>query len=247
MYQPILNYNSIGIPIISNDELDTLGERLVADFNPLLIFTPKEIDIDRFITNYLNLELDYRYLSHCGVYLGTTVFQETYSLPIYNPDTASAEFSHAAAGTIIIDSSLLMDNQEHRYRFTVGHEGSHSILHTNYYLNTIGWNDNERNESFVRCRYDFSASKNEAQQHFYHLPDKKRLEQQANYLASAILMPKCTVKMALCRTPNRGQHLWGLHASVHISDIFNVSQESAFYRLKALNYIDRDVLYTDFI
>lgn len=38
MYQPTLYLNSNGIPIISNEELDTLGERLVADFNPLLIF-----------------------------------------------------------------------------------------------------------------------------------------------------------------------------------------------------------------
>jgi len=247
MYQPTLCLNSNGIPIISNDELDILGERLVADFNPLLIFSPKEIDIDRFITKYLRLKLDYRFLSHCGVYLGTTVFQETYSLPVFNPDTQSAEFSHVDAGTIIIDSSLLADNQEHRYRFTMGHEGGHSILHPNYYLNTIGNNNRESKAAYVRCRSDFSVSKKCSQQYTYHLSDKMRLEQQANYLASAILMPRCTVKMALCRMPNRGQNLWGYRAVVHLSEIFNVSQEAAFYRLKALNYIDKDILYPNII
>ena len=246
MYQPTLFLNSSGIPIISNTDLDTLGERLVADFNPLLIFSPKEVDIDRFMTKYLHLKLDYQFLSHCGIYLGTTVFQETNSLPIYNPETHSAEFMHVDAGTVIIDSSLLSDNQEHRYRFTMGHEGSHSILHTNYYLNTIGENTDDK-IAYVRCRSDFAVSSNISRQCQYHLPIKARLEQQANYLASVILMPKCTVKMALCKIANRGQGLWGHYAASELSQIYNVSQEAAFYRLKALNYIDKDVSYTDFI
>lgn len=129
----------------------------------------------------------------------------------------------------------------------MGHEGSHSILHPNYYLNTIGGDVQESNAAYVRCRSDFSVSKNGSKQYHYHLSDKMRLEQQANYLASAILMPKCTIKMALCRIPNRGQNLWGYHAAVQLSEIYNVSQEAAFYRLKALNYIDKNILFTDFI
>lgn len=123
MYQPMFTLDAKGIPIISNDEIDTLGERLVADFSPLDIFTPKAIDIDRFVTKYLKLKQDFYYLSHCGVYLGTTIFQETHRLPVFNPETISAEYAHVEAGTVIIDSSLMVDNQEHRYRFTMGHEG----------------------------------------------------------------------------------------------------------------------------
>lgn len=246
MYQPMFTLDAKGIPIISNDEIDTLGERLVADFSPLDIFTPKAIDIDRFVTKYLKLKQDFYYLSHCGVYLGTTIFQETHCLPVFNPETISAEYAHVEAGTVIIDSSLMVDNQEHRYRFTMGHEGGHSILHPSYYLNSIGMVDEERSNAYVRCRADFKASKNEALQRNYHLSDKQRLEQQANYFASAILMPRCTVKMALARVPNKGQKDWGYHASMHLSKIFNTSQESAFYRLKALGYIDKSTPFTPF-
>lgn len=236
MYQPVLNIRDNGIPIITNEELDTLGERLVADFAPTAIFSPTEVDIDRFITRYLKLHQDFYYLSHCGVYLGTTVFQTTDYLPVYNPDANCAEYAHVEAGTVIIDSSLLDEAQEHRYRFTMGHEGGHSILHPSYYLNSIG-NDDERKHSYVRCRTDFSVSKRGVIQNRYHLDDKHRLEQQANRLASAILMPRCTVKMALARIPNRGQKNWGYYASQKISEVFNVSQEAAFYRLKELELI----------
>lgn len=238
-YQPVLNIGENGIPIISNEELDTIGERLVADFSPSLVFSPKEIDIDRFVTRYLSLKQDFYLLSHCGVYLGTTVFQTTDFLPIYDPDTRRAEYAHADAGTVIIDSTLLEEAQEHRYRFTMGHEGSHSILHPSYYLNTIGVDDEERQFAYVRCRADFSVSSETVRHNRYHLSDKKRLEQQANRLASAILMPRCSVKMALARVPNRGHRDWGLFAAQRLSEIFNVSHEAAFYRLKELGYIDR--------
>lgn len=244
MYQPTLNIGNNGIPIISNDDIDALGERLVADFSPSLIFTPAEIDIDRFVTKYLKLQQDFYYLSHCGVYLGTTVFQTTDALPVYDSELNCAKYAHVDAGTVIIDSSLLEESQEHRYRFTMGHEGSHSILHPSYYLNSIGVTDDERLHSYVRCRADFKASKIEAHQNRYHLSDKQRLEQQANRLASAILMPKCTVKMVLARIPNRGQRNWGHYTAQRLSDVYNVSEETAFYRLKELGYLDRQEQYS---
>ena len=245
MYQPTLNLSSNGIPVVSNEELDTIGERYVADFSTTAIFSPTEIDIDRFITRYLKMKQDFYYLSHCGVYLGTTVFQETHCLPVYNPETNSAEFAHVEANTIIIDKNLLTDDQEHRYRFTMGHEGGHSILHPSFYLNTIGIEDSE--SAFIRCRADFTVPSGRLQSYRYHLSEKKRLEQQANYLAAAILMPRCTVKMALARVPNRGQKDWGYHASKHLSNIYNTSQEAAFIRLKSLGYLDKnDVLLSAF-
>lgn len=45
-----------GISIISNGEINILSKRLVAEFSPLYIFTPKAIDIDRFVTKYMKLK-----------------------------------------------------------------------------------------------------------------------------------------------------------------------------------------------
>lgn len=241
MYQPSLKIKENGIPIVSNDELDIIGERFIADFSPTALFSPMEIDIDRFVTNYLKLKQDFYYLSHCGVYLGTTVFQTTDYLPVYNPEKKCPEFTHVEAGTVIIDSSLADDSQEHRYRFTMGHESGHSILHPSYYLNSIGVSDEERLHSYVRCRADFNVSTKDLGH--YHLSDKQRLEQQANRLASAILMPKCAVKIALSHIPYCGQRNWSLYAANRLSEIFNVSSETAFYRLKELNFIDKQELF----
>lgn len=33
---------------------------------------------------------------------------------------------------MIIDNTLLEKNQEHRYRFTMGHEASHGFLHKEF-------------------------------------------------------------------------------------------------------------------
>ena len=81
MYRPQLTIKANGLPVVSNDELDVIGERLIADFCPIATLVPQEIDIDRFVVNYLKMEQDFQFLSHCGVYLGMTVFQNTNYLP----------------------------------------------------------------------------------------------------------------------------------------------------------------------
>lgn len=52
MYQPVLKLKPNGAPVISGQELDVLGERLVTDFLKTPLIDPQEIDIDRFVTRY---------------------------------------------------------------------------------------------------------------------------------------------------------------------------------------------------
>lgn len=68
-----------------------------------------------------------------GVYLGMTVFNDTNKVPIYDPATNRAEYISAKARTVIIDNRLLDENQRHRFRFTLGHEGGHDIFHSGYF------------------------------------------------------------------------------------------------------------------
>jgi hypothetical protein len=138
MYNLEYPTNANGVPVVSGDDLDTFGERLVSDFSLGALFSPSEIDIDRFATKYLKMGQDYFFLSHCGVYLGMTIFRDTNAIPIYLPEENKADYASAKSHTIIIDNNLLNGGQEHRYRFTVGHESSHGILHAPYFLNSIG-------------------------------------------------------------------------------------------------------------
>lgn len=236
MYKPELKYKANGVPIVSNKELDQIGERMAIDFDPSLLLDPHPVDIDRFIEKYLGLHLDYMYLSHCGVYLGTMVFQKTDRLPVYIPEEHRAEYAHAEAGTVIIDSSLEVEGQEHRYRFTAGHEGSHGILHTSYFLNSIGSEQRDETGIYVRCRADFKTCR----QNGLLLPmsDDERVEQQANRLSAAILMPQNSVKLLFARDPYDRKESWVCSAMNRMSEVFNVSTEAAFYRLKALEIID---------
>lgn len=241
MYSPEFQTNQLGVPIVSGEELDRLGERLVIDFSFKMAFTPGEIDIDRFLTGYLGLKQDFCYLSHCGVYLGMTVFRDSNCIPVYFPELNQADYVSAKAGTVILDSSLLEEGQEHRYRFTAGHEGSHKILHTAYFLNDIGLGNPYAKEvdAFVRCRadhYQFNIVSPALR-----WTDAKRIEWQANRLSSAILMPQSMVRMLMASMPNRGEIAWPQMVSKRVSEVFNVSLEAAFYRLKDLGYLDKDI------
>ena len=83
MYRPVITRKKSGAPILSRKEIDVIGENLVGDFMPDALERPQEIDIDSFAQNYLGMDQDFQYLSHCGVYLGMTVFNDTDKVPVY--------------------------------------------------------------------------------------------------------------------------------------------------------------------
>mgnify|MGYP004640154599 FL=1 len=114
MFKPRFATSHTLVPILSKDAINDIGEKLVEDFCPQAMTTPTEIDVDRFITRYLGLEQDFQYLSHCGVFLGMTVFNDTDRVPVFNPDRWEAKYIPVKAGTVIIDNILLEENQEHR-------------------------------------------------------------------------------------------------------------------------------------
>lgn len=132
MYYPDVRRKRSGAPILSRKEIDDIAENLIADFCPEALRTPQQIDIDLFVQDYLKMDQDYQYLSHCGVYLGMTVFNDTDKIPVYDPVTDRAEYISAKARTVIIDNTLLEENQEHRYRFTMGHESGHGYFHSEF-------------------------------------------------------------------------------------------------------------------
>jgi Zn-dependent peptidase ImmA (M78 family) len=129
MFDPSYYISKSGVPILNKDYIDYIAERFLEDFCSEALRKPQAIDIDSFAMNYLKLKQDFQYLSHCGLYLGMMVFNDTKKVAVYNPDKNRAEYIEAREGTFIIDNSLLEKNQECRYRFTVGHEASHWIFH----------------------------------------------------------------------------------------------------------------------
>ena len=134
MYRPEIKRKRSGAPVLSRKEIDVIGQNIVGDFMPEALKSPQEIDIDLLAQDYLGMDQDFQYLSHCGVYLGMTVFNDTDKVPVYDPQNNCADYISAKAHTVIIDKTLLEENQEHRYRFTMGHEAGHEFLHKEYFV-----------------------------------------------------------------------------------------------------------------
>ncbi len=233
MYKLTFETSATHVPILSKPQLDIIGENLVGDFCPDAMTHPQEIDIDRFLTRYLGMELDYKNLSHCGLYLGMTVFEDCDSIPVFNFDKWRAEYISVKAGTVIIDNSLLEDKQEHRYRFTAAHEGAHEVLHPGYFANLA---ETVRSTGdftpMVQCRVDTARIKGGRGT---NRTDRDWMEWQANRLASAILMPKSMViKVARQAQLRRTSVNAPLEA---VAATFNVSNDAASYRLRELGFI----------
>lgn len=241
MYTPSLRVKENGVPILSKAEIDVIGERFVRDFQPEVLAHPAPVDIEGFIEFYLGMTPDYQFLSHNGVYLGMTVFNDTNKVPVYDPVNHRADYISAKARTVIIDNRLLDESQKHRYRFTLGHEGGHDILHSGFFSydpNQTSLFDSEVIAPMIQCRVENTASDRRDTRKWN---DRDWMEWQANHLSAAILMPKTPImEMAkhhgdkLKYPPSMGLFI------AQISTVFDVSITAATNRLKDLGILRKD-------
>lgn len=218
------------------------------EFCPKALEAPQPIDEDRFLTEYLGLTQDFKYLTHCGLYLGMIVFEDSNKIPIYDEATNRAEYISVKKGTVIIDNSLLEENQEHRYRFTAIHEGGHWLFHRHKYCKKIG----QVSVYDVSDVNNFKCRANNIDFKFKPLEqwnDDDTMEWQANYFSSAVLMPK-SMMVKLCNDKNTIKELicqsyWNNYLYNNllinkVSEVFNVSKRAAEVRLNNLNLISCD-------
>ncbi len=244
MYTPSYRVKNNGVPILSKKEINAIGENFVRDFQPDILKNPAPIDIEYFIEFYLGMKTDYQCLSHNGIYLGMTVFNDTNRVIIYSPATKRAEYHQAKARTVIIDPLLLEENQQHRLRFTLGHEGAHDILHSTYFSydpNQQSMFDDELFAPMIQCRVDNTCPRTERGL----WDDHDWMEWQANALSSAILMPESAVRLLADAHDKRAgrRHNTAIERSLLVQKMvnaFDVSSEAALYRLRDLCIIPPD-------
>ena len=198
---------------------------------------PAPVDIESFVENYLGITPDYQYLSSNGVYLGMTVFNDTNMVPIFDPGTGRAEYISAKARTIIIDNRLLEENQQHRYRFTLGHEAGHDIFQSAFF----GYNPDQLplfdmgTAPMIQCRTDCGNTSKKTPKFW---DDHDWMEWHANRLSSAILMPRSAVERLVERFRSEPRDpIRRATMVLAVSETFDVSFEAAMYRLKDLGFI----------
>ena len=237
MYVPNFKTKRSGVPVLTKKEIDVIASKFVQDFQPRALVDPQEFQLEEFIECYLHMKPDYQYLSNNGVYLGMTVFNDTDKVIVYCPETNTAEYIHADAHTVIIDRRLIEDErQEHRYRYTLGHEGGHEVLHAHIFCidpNQVSLLEPAHNP-IIQCRVDVKKAR---RIHPRDWSERDWMEWQANVFSSAILMPSDAVKIIYncsAYTTRRAKTFAAISSMV---DTFNVSPEAATYRLKDLGYI----------
>ncbi len=241
--------NRNGVPILSKKQIEEFAEAILTDYNPQLLNRATSIDIEHFAEYYLGLEMDYATLSkNCSI-LGMIVFNEC-SIKVYETEKYHETILHVKEGTILIDASLCEQNQLQRGRFTVGHESSHWILHRyiyQKYKNQISIDFDDK-KCIIRC---FRRDIENAFRKNIFSTDSDWIEWQADYMSSALLMPKRTFSLAVEKIFKK----YGIHQKYVIkgidndldifieilpellAEIFDVSKQAASIRLEKLGFI----------
>ena len=244
MYTPVFRMSKDGAPVLRRNEIEVHGERLIADFQRDALFNVQPLDFMRFIELYLGLNLDIMNLSSNGVVMGMFVAGETDSLPFFNPVRNVAEYTHVDANTVIIDQRLISDTKkEHLLQFTLGHEASHGIYHRQFLLLKTHQHTPsgvDKPGPVMLCRKGSVGPAQEENGQLIWTPEK-RIEWQANKLASCLLMPRPAVRYLFEANGRTGGHSEQVIKS--IGDLVrecNVSREAAAYRLVDLKLADRE-------
>lgn len=225
MYKPSFDTDSNMVPILSREQIEQMAVEILSDYNADLLTKPQPLDVDRFLEQYLGVNIDYQFLTHCGVYLGMTVFNSSDKVPVYNPELNCAEYISCNGRTVILDNRLLKDNQEHRYAFTGTHEGAHVIIHPDYY--EFKQYRTQKGPSIVQCYSD--------ERRYGRQPrtEKDWIEWQADTLAACLLMPKPAVLSAVRRAKFKSCSV--NYAREAIFSEFNVSYAAAAHRYDDLH------------
>lgn len=216
----------------SRVEIDELGEEIVRQF--IDGFTPNAecVNIDLFVTDYLNLPLVYEsFAEEENDRLGFTsngkrklrVMREGRQVELVFPPH-----------TIVVDSYLKKRGEDGKRRFTIAHEAAHNIFDR---------------DNGGRCEAHFySGFDSEREYTIEALRERMNMcEWQANAMAAALLMPRFLVEQALQKYSGRSSlPIYGntilSQRSKRVIDkmasVLGVSYSSLMIRLRELNLFE---------
>ena len=128
MYYPLIETDPNCVPYLSGSYIDSFCQDLVRRFDPDVIEKGHPLNIERFITDYLGLNLEVENLSCDLSILGATVFSDTDEFPVYDVRLNEAVYRSAKEGTVFVENELRRRGLSNRYRFTLAHEAGHAIV-----------------------------------------------------------------------------------------------------------------------
>jgi len=172
----VIHYN------YSPSQLEEKAEDLLRAFDPERIFRIKPIDVYEVIEKCLDVPYDWKYLTPDQSILGMTAFRDG-SLRVW-PKSYYTEGMRpykifVEKGTIIIDSTLTESDSRGPENFTVMHEVFHQVLHKRCFAH--------HNPDYTHV--STKAALNSLGSRKKPMSSLEICEYQANYCASAFLMP----------------------------------------------------------
>ena len=197
---------------LSASALENMAREILTRYDPdFLKREPQAVPIEHIIENTYGLNIDYMRLTADGDELGRMIYDDGYTTR-YSVEKDDYELVWVNEGTMLIESLLVNDSVQYgRFRFTLGHELGHWVLHKALYKGT----------GAAAATYKTDYIYNDT------------VEWQANYISKSILMPVGQVK--------HGCHeLRGAKADEKIyilADVFEVSKQAMEIRLNELGLI----------
>ena len=168
------------------------------------------IPIERLI-EAMGLNIEYQYLSKNGdKVLGKLICYDGIT-PYYDMELNQYMFLQVSANTILVEVRLADQENKGRYRFTLAHELAHWILHREMIL----------------------SDKTEAA--FIDGIHNSKMESQADYFASALLMPMGAIKKYYYSLFGKGYSRSDLISAM--AEHFQVSKQAMQIRLESHNLI----------
>ena len=169
----------VKLPFLSKADIEQVVEKHLKKFNPNALTNPTPIDVEGMAERYFNLSIDYKRLTTDGSVLGMAVFNDSDRF-VYFEEDMSISVKRIKAGTIVLDDYAT--KTETRLLFTLAHEIGHTLFHEDYILSLY-------NDKNYACRsQDSDKLKSEI-----IWTEERTMEWQAEYFASALLMPRKAV------------------------------------------------------
>jgi len=159
-----------GVPVLNSNDIEIKAEEVISFFDKNILEKPQRTPLLDFIEKLhkqFKIKRDYS-LSLGKTKNGKTILGKTQLKPL----------------GLFIDKSLVNDN---RFNFILGHEFGHIVFHRSININKTGYEEQE----LIDTEIDLVTGKKNLK------TARDWMEWQANYFASAILIPRSTVMQAV--------------------------------------------------
>lgn len=183
----------IGVPALGKHELEYLAEEHTKSFSAFDGKNDPSFSVWKFAAYYLGKKVGFEWLSNDGCILGLSSFVGGTSVPVFDPGASMVRWRNLEANTILLSKTLEnMPYAPGKPRFTLMHECAHHLLHKGYFQARAAKGSGKA--------VAYSLQRDEERLHPQEKKewsDEERIEWQANYLASALLMPESRVERVL--------------------------------------------------